>query len=86
MEPPERTMFFAITVRMELNARPKTSHLIQAATNVDRRGLNHIIDNVWEGCKEVRRVDLWVEEDLRCQKAFIANVDRVFLLKTVSIY
>lgn len=79
-------MFFVIAVRMEPNARLQTSHLIQAATNIDRRGLNHVVDNVWEGCKEVRRVDLWVEEDLRRQEAFIANVDRVFLLKTVSIY
>jgi len=53
--------------------------------NIDREGLNHIINNFWERCKEVRRVDLWVEEYLQSQEAFIAHINGIFLVKMMGI-
>ena len=49
--------------------------LVKATANVDRRLLNHGVDDVGEGREEIRAVDFGVEEDLGGQESLVANVD-----------
>jgi hypothetical protein len=58
--------------------------LVQSSTDVDGRLLNHIVHNIGKRSQEIRRINLWVEEDFRGEEPFIADVDGVFLVENVS--
>lgn len=58
--------------------------LVQSSTDVDGRLLNHIVHNIGKRSQEIRRINLWVEEDFRGEEPFIADVDGVFLVEDVS--
>ena len=55
------------------------TNLIESSTDIDRRLLNDTIDDLREGGKEVGGIDLRVEEYLRREETFVADVDLVFL-------
>jgi hypothetical protein len=81
VEPPESTMFCAHG--RELGGQPATApstHLVQAAAHVDRRLLDHGVDNLGQRREEVRRGNLRVEEDFGSEEALVADVDTVLLL------
>lgn len=60
-----------------VQGRATTQHnvLVQASSDIDRTGLDHAIDNLWQRRQEVRAVDFGVEEDFGCQESFVAYVD-----------
>lgn len=40
-------------------------HFVKTATNINGRCLNDAVDDLRQGCEEIRRVYLRVEEDFR---------------------
>jgi len=52
---------------------------VEPTTDVDRRGLDDLVDDFGEGSEEVGRVDFGVEEDLGREESLITDVDCVFL-------
>ncbi len=58
--------------------------LIQASTDIDRRGLNSTIDDLREGRQEIGRVDFRVEKDFGGEEALVTNVHGVLLQRKVS--
>ena len=48
--------------------------LVQAATAVDWRPLDGLVDHEWYGGRVVRVGDLRVEEDLRAQETLVSHV------------
>jgi len=57
----------------------KNNVLIQPTTNIDGRGLNHLIDDLRERGEEIGRVDFGVEEDFGGEESFVSYVEGVFL-------
>lgn len=55
-------------------------YLVESTSNIDWRLLDDIVDNLREGCKEIRGIDLRIEEDLWGKESFIPDVDGVFLV------
>ena len=55
-------------------------NLVQASTDIDRRGLNSTVDDLREGRQEIGRVDFRIEEDFRGEEALIPDVHRVLLV------
>lgn len=53
-------------------------HFVETASDVDRRALNDIIDDLRERGEEIGRSNLRVEEDLGGEEALPSNVDAVF--------
>lgn len=81
VEPPDRTMFWD-TVSMPFKPRALDSrvrYLVEATPNIDGGLLHNAIDDLGQWCEEVRRVDFWVEENLRSKKSLVSDVHRVFL-------
>ena len=59
-------------------------NLVQASTDIDRRGLNSTVDDLREGRQEIGRVDFRIEEDFRGEEALVTNVHGVLLRIQVS--
>ena len=59
-------------------------NLVQASTDIDRRGLNSTVDDLREGRQEIGRVDFRIEEDFRGEEALVTNVHGVLLRIEVS--
>ena len=53
--------------------------LVKSSTDINRRLLDHTVDDLGKRRKEVGGVDLWIEEDLRGEESLVADVDFVFL-------
>jgi len=53
--------------------------LIQSTTNIDRRGLDHLVDDLGERSEEIGRVDFGVEEDFGSEETFVSYIEGVFL-------
>ena len=69
-----------MSVLMTLNggSHEKTD-LVKSSTDINRRLLDHAVDDLGKRRKKVGGVDLWVEEDLRGEESLVADVDFVFL-------
>jgi hypothetical protein len=72
LQPPPKVVEHRASTR-ENNVR------VESATNVDRRGLDHLVDDFGEGGEEVGGVNFRVEEDLGGEETLVTDVDRVFL-------
>lgn len=68
LEPPPKVL-------VERAAAREHDVLVQTAPDVDGRGLDDAVHHVRQWREEVRRVDLRVEEDLRREETFVADVD-----------
>ena len=62
--------------------RTRMTCLIKTATNINWRRLDNSINDFRQRCQEVGWCDFGVEEDFRCQEAFISNIKFVFLEET----
>lgn len=56
-----------------------STHLVQASTDIDGRGLNRAVDDLRERRQEIGRVNFRIEEDFRGEEALVTNVHRVLL-------
>ena len=80
VEPPDRTMFWGENyVRIDLLVQGIWSYLVKPSTDIDRRGLDSVVDNDRERCQEVAGVDFGVEEYFGCQEAFVSDVQVITL-------
>lgn len=72
LQPPPKVIKHGAAARQD-NVR------VQPAADVDRRVLDHLVDDLRERGQEVGRVDLGVEEDFGGEESLVADVDRVLL-------
>jgi len=56
-----------------------STNLVETSSHINWRRLNDIINHVRQGSQKITRIDLGVEEDLRCQKALIPHINRSLL-------
>ena len=72
LQPPPKVIKHGAAARQD-NVR------VQPAADVDRRVLDHLVDDLRERGQEVGRVDLGVEKDFGREEPLVADVDRVLL-------
>jgi hypothetical protein len=84
VEPPDKTMFYP-TIFLSASSflfyqnQWRRGYIVESTSNIDRTGLDDVIDDFGKRCEEVRRGNFGVEEDFRGEEAFVADVNFVLL-------